>query len=398
MTDLNDIQPTYYVRHPDDTYSVADPQPSVPPHKHPMAFDARKWADDFKKHNPTLQLGTVPLTTWFANAIMAGFDEANRRQAAQQVAPTEPSMQVRNMAMLIKQLASALRRRAPEHSLYQRSIDYLAKHDLLGSPLRSEDAAPAQQAQQPVAFEPIFMDMKPEACGCLYAVYHLRLTDCGGEWYGPAPTLYAAPAAQQVAPNQYVARTKEELEQVLDRIVTEQSHQESPTVTGPIDANRLEQMAKERPNDYFLKGSGVLKLTGAIRQLERQLRDSAQQVAPTQAPVAPAFLQLKAAVDEMCAVLGAHGEISARDDRVMAVMDALYACDATPATQQVASNEILEHAAKTCEQRAEEHKYGPFWNSMKAAEADACAKAIRALKAAAQVSPDRKDAEQKGCA
>jgi hypothetical protein len=40
----------------------------------------------------------------------------------------------------------------------------------------------------------------------------------------------------------------------------------------PIDANALERMAKERPDECFLKGSGVLKLTGAIRQLEAELR------------------------------------------------------------------------------------------------------------------------------
>ncbi len=40
----------------------------------------------------------------------------------------------------------------------------------------------------------------------------------------------------------------------------------------PIDANALEAMARERPNDMFLKGSGVLKLTGAIRQLEAKVR------------------------------------------------------------------------------------------------------------------------------
>lgn len=40
----------------------------------------------------------------------------------------------------------------------------------------------------------------------------------------------------------------------------------------PIDANALEAMARERPDDKFLKGSGVLKLIGAIRQLEGELR------------------------------------------------------------------------------------------------------------------------------
>lgn len=39
-----------------------------------------------------------------------------------------------------------------------------------------------------------------------------------------------------------------------------------------IDANALEAMAKERPNEKFLKGSGVLKLIQAIRDLERANR------------------------------------------------------------------------------------------------------------------------------
>lgn len=43
---------------------------------------------------------------------------------------------------------------------------------------------------------------------------------------------------------------------------------------GPIDANRLEEMAKERPDECFLKGSGVTKLLGAIRQLEGEVREA----------------------------------------------------------------------------------------------------------------------------
>lgn len=39
-----------------------------------------------------------------------------------------------------------------------------------------------------------------------------------------------------------------------------------------IDANDLEKIAKERPDECFLKGSGVLKLIGAIRQLESEAR------------------------------------------------------------------------------------------------------------------------------
>ena len=42
----------------------------------------------------------------------------------------------------------------------------------------------------------------------------------------------------------------------------------------PIDANELERMAKERPDECFLKGTGILKLTDAIRHLEAQLRQA----------------------------------------------------------------------------------------------------------------------------
>jgi hypothetical protein len=44
--------------------------------------------------------------------------------------------------------------------------------------------------------------------------------------------------------------------------------------TGSIDANKLEAMAKEMPDECFLKGSGVLKLIAAIRQLERELEQA----------------------------------------------------------------------------------------------------------------------------
>ncbi len=51
-----------------------------------------------------------------------------------------------------------------------------------------------------------------------------------------------------------------------------------------IDANALEAMAKQRPEEKFLKGSGVLKLIQAIRDLERANRElRAQQTAPSAA-------------------------------------------------------------------------------------------------------------------
>ena len=35
---MNTIKPTYYVRHPDETYSVADPQPVQPMKQEPVAY------------------------------------------------------------------------------------------------------------------------------------------------------------------------------------------------------------------------------------------------------------------------------------------------------------------------------------------------------------------------
>lgn len=61
------------------------------------------------------------------------------------------------------------------------------------------------------------------------------------------------------------------------------------TIKPIIDANALEAMAKERPNEKFLKGSGVLKLIQAIRDLERANRQlRIQQPTPS---TAPAFQQ-----------------------------------------------------------------------------------------------------------
>jgi hypothetical protein len=42
-----------------------------------------------------------------------------------------------------------------------------------------------------------------------------------------------------------------------------------PLSYGHLDANALEKVSKEHPNEYFLKGSGVLKLITAIRELEQ---------------------------------------------------------------------------------------------------------------------------------
>lgn len=43
-----------------------------------VGMDARLWADAFEQINPPTDHGTM--LGWFANAIMAGYDEANRRR------------------------------------------------------------------------------------------------------------------------------------------------------------------------------------------------------------------------------------------------------------------------------------------------------------------------------
>lgn len=46
-----------------------------------------------------------------------------------------------------------------------------------------------------------------------------------------------------------------------------------------IDVNALEIMSKERPNEVFLKGSGVLKLIAEIKRLESELRSMREALA-----------------------------------------------------------------------------------------------------------------------
>lgn len=47
-----------------------------------------------------------------------------------------------------------------------------------------------------------------------------------------------------------------------------------PLSVDKLDANALEAFAKENPDQYFLKGSGVLKLLNAIRALEQAAQPS----------------------------------------------------------------------------------------------------------------------------
>jgi hypothetical protein len=50
------------------------------------------------------------------------------------------------------------------------------------------------------------------------------------------------------------------------------THNKEAAEREPIDANALEHIAKAHPDRCFLKGSGVLKLIGAIRNLEAEIR------------------------------------------------------------------------------------------------------------------------------
>lgn len=63
--------------------------------------------------------------------------------APQAQAPSAPSGVVGDMAVLVKQLVQALRKAAPGNDLAGKSLDYLKRHGLQGSPLRvhSDDAA-----------------------------------------------------------------------------------------------------------------------------------------------------------------------------------------------------------------------------------------------------------------
>lgn len=51
-----------------------------------------------------------------------------------------------------------------------------------------------------------------------------------------------------------------------------------PDSYGPLDANALERVAKENPDQYFLKGSGGLKLIAEIREFEQKATPAAMPV------------------------------------------------------------------------------------------------------------------------
>lgn len=54
------LQLTYYVRHPDDSYSVADPQPFLPDPRPPYALCDQKHTDDDCEDPDCYLLGKEP--------------------------------------------------------------------------------------------------------------------------------------------------------------------------------------------------------------------------------------------------------------------------------------------------------------------------------------------------
>jgi hypothetical protein len=100
-------------------------------------------------------------------------------------------------------------------------------------------------------------------------------------------------AAQPAAPGAAVPAEQTEADPTQPVSVTAISGERRP-----IDANELERIAKERPDDYFLKGSGVLKLIGGIRQLEHEMRAMHDAAAPAAPPVQPALRAQPEAVQD----------------------------------------------------------------------------------------------------
>lgn len=60
-------------------------------HKCPRTMDGLTWAKEFCKRaaaNPNLATDVEAMHGWFANAVMAGFDEAQRRFQKPEYVPT----------------------------------------------------------------------------------------------------------------------------------------------------------------------------------------------------------------------------------------------------------------------------------------------------------------------
>lgn len=110
---------------------------------------------------PALEAPAAPMTTAEACAALAinsalhriragnaagAIEPLEQARAALAAAPQAPAASVDDLAQLVKQLAQALRKAAPNHVLPAKALDYLRRQGLQGSPLRAAPAAPAVDA------------------------------------------------------------------------------------------------------------------------------------------------------------------------------------------------------------------------------------------------------------
>lgn len=66
--------------------------------KLPQSFDARDWAKEFVQHvlaKPSIATDEETMLTWFANAIMAGYDEYARKFESQPLTPESMRTELR---------------------------------------------------------------------------------------------------------------------------------------------------------------------------------------------------------------------------------------------------------------------------------------------------------------
>ncbi len=74
--------------------------------------------------------------------LFEGRNEARERGDVPDIEPSQVvemwnTRNVGDLAMLVKQLVHALRKAAPDHDLPARASDYLKRHGLSGTPLRT---------------------------------------------------------------------------------------------------------------------------------------------------------------------------------------------------------------------------------------------------------------------
>lgn len=84
-----------------------------------------------------------------------------------------------------------------------------------------------------------------------------------------------------------------------------------PLAYGQLDVSTLEKISKDHPNEYFLKGSGVLKLIQAIRTLEQQPSTPLSGSTPSTSAAIDNFKQLMQAStpEELEAARSIFGEL-----------------------------------------------------------------------------------------